>query len=336
MSSGPFHIHHVQFNLEYPTMDRHLSPCNFGARLVFAGTFVLTCGLIAIVWMPAHAFAQPLVGQVESIECLVVNSELVLVGRIVKIDPPSSTDEETENPNWQKINTVFEVAQTLKLEAYNDVPYTRVQIRFQYPRAQLQEWMAESARLLITVDVYGSAASKVIELAEGRSQVMSSEMRLVRDPNEVVRIAEDYLAHAPRNVKQLHTFRRRVPRELVSETSWDEYYRTSGLLLLEVPADSRLEEWALNTLESDDYLDRCDAAKALRFFRSDENTKRLRKLLDDEGWSIYRHPAENDGIEVRYYGVRMEAYHSLKSWGLEVEEPDHLKEVRVPETRDSD
>ena len=85
---------------------------------------------------------------------------------------------------------------------------------------------------------------------------------------------------------------------------------------------------ARDALQSDAYLDREEAARALRYFPSEENTARLKRLWNDPGWAYLRHAEENHGIEVRVYGVRREAYETLKSWGVNADKPTTREEVR--------
>jgi hypothetical protein len=40
------------------------------------------------------------------------------------------------------------------------------------------------------------------------------------------------------------------------------------------------------------------------------------------------HAEENKGVEVRTYGVRQEAYQTLKSWGVDVKKPTIREEIR--------
>jgi hypothetical protein len=73
---------------------------------------------------------------------------------------------------------------------------------------------------------------------------------------------------------------------------------------------------------------RAEGARALRYFKSDENIASLRKLLADPGCA-YRYPdPKNDNIQERIYVVRYQAYQTLKAWGVEVEKPVITEEVR--------
>ena len=132
----------------------------------------------------------------------------------------------------------------------------------------------------------------------------------------------------PAAVKRVHTFGLKVPREAISGTGWEKYYATGGHLVLSVPVDQRLEERAHDYVRSEDYHKRAEGARALRYFKSGGNIARVKGLLSDSGWAYLRRAQENDGIEVRIYGVRLEAYQTLTAWGIDVGKPLTREEVR--------
>ena len=175
---------------------------------------------------------------------------------------------------------------------------------------------------------YAPSATTVIELAPDGLEVLTADFTLLRDPEAVVQAARDTVRRMPSNVKRIHTFGMEVPREAVAGSKWNKYYETGGYLVLSVPVDERLEKRARAAIRSGSFRKRAEAARILRYFRSDENLERLRTLLDDPGWDYVRHAEENQGIEVRIYGVRQEAYRTLESWGVDVEKPKFREEVR--------
>jgi hypothetical protein len=131
----------------------------------------------------------------------------------------------------------------------------------------------------------------------------------------------------PAGVKRIHTFGLKVPRELIAGTKWEEYYHTGGHLVLSVPVDKQLEKRAQDSLRAEADQRRAEGARALRYFRSDENIARLRTLLDDPGRAIRHHAQDNKGVEAIYF-VRHAAYETLKSWGIDVEKPVLREDVR--------
>jgi hypothetical protein len=168
----------------------------------------------------------------------------------------------------------------------------------------------------------------VLDLSPGSLEVLTADFRLLRDPEAVLRAARDAVRRPPAPVKRLHTFRMMVPRPIIAGTRWESYYETGGYLTLSVPVDDRLEHRARDAIHSQSYLRREEGARALRYFRSDQNIVELKRLLNDPGWAYLRHPQENQGVEVRLYGVRQEAYRALKLWGLDVEEPLIRERIR--------
>ena len=74
----------------------------------------------------------------------------------------------------------------------------------------------------------------------------------------------------------------------------------------------------LPDLGSESYQER-EGGQALRYSKSDENATQIKALLNDPGWAYLHHAQENNGVEVRIYGVRDAAYKSLKSWGVDVD-----------------
>ena len=98
--------------------------------------------------------------------------------------------------------------------------------------------------------------------------------------------------------------------------------------MLKVPVDERLEARGHEFIKSDQYMRWGEGARALRYFKSDENIARLKGLLDDPGWSYLHHPDQNDGLEVRLYGVRDDAFQTLKSWEVDVPKPVIREEIQ--------
>jgi hypothetical protein len=168
----------------------------------------------------------------------------------------------------------------------------------------------------------------MIELVPGKMEVLTADFTLLRDPEAVIGAVEDALLRVSPAAKRIHTFGLAIPREAVAETKWEEYYATGGHLVLSVPVDERLENRAHEYISSDSYQRREEGIRALRYFKSDENVMRARMLLDDPGWAYLYHAQENEGVEVRIYGVRREAYRTLKYWGTSVEKPTLREEVR--------
>jgi len=78
-------------------------------------------------------------------------------------------------------------------------------------------------------------------------------------------------------------------------------------------------------------LDRSDAIKALAHFKSPRAIAAIRTQLTDPAYAYHTHAIHNDGVEIRVYLTRREAYQLLKRWGVEVEKPVIKESVRVKE-----
>jgi hypothetical protein len=270
----------------------------------------------------AEVHAQPLFGSVESIESTVANADLVLVGKIVEVGP-----EQKDSSKGHEV--VLAVEQTLKQDIFQTEPFRRLRLVVHLPKSVLAKWKDRSTRLLMIVTTELPADSTtVIDLTPDSLQVLTADFRLLRDPKAVIEAARETVRRMPVAVKRIHTFGLVVPREVVVGTEWEKYYKTGGSLGVSVPVDARLEKWACDAIRSATYGRREEGVRALRYFKSKENVARVKGLLNDPGWAYLKHPQENNGIEVRVYGVRQEAYRTLKSWGIDVEKPTIREELR--------
>lgn len=285
-------------------------------------TFMAWCGLIlgSAFFGSARTNAQPLVAQVSSIESVVANADQVFVATLLRFEEPEQINGHTFH------NVVIEIEQTIKQGLFDTETPSKMQVHFSVDQPTLTDWRNQSSRLLVAVDLEDAYRASAIELTRGAVEVFGANFRFFKEPEEVIRVAKEYARSLPTRVKRLHTFRLKVPPHLVEGTKWDKFHS----LLLEVPVDSDLGKLAIRYIESEDYGKRYEGVRAIRYFRSKANVPRVKKLLDDDGWSIYQSAASNGGVEVRYYGVRAEAYRTLKSWGISVEKPVARRELAKP------
>lgn len=266
------------------------------------------------------SYAQPLVAGAESIETTVINSDLVFVAKLIRIG-------EVKQVNGREVyNTSIEIEKTLKQDVNQEEPYTKLQMEFPRSMSILKEWKDKSTRLLVAYDENDPDFTTVIELVPGKVEIFKADFTLLREPEDVIRAAEDALQRMPAAIKRVHTVLLYVPPEVVAKTKWGKYHG----LRLNVPVDDQLEQRALRYIQSDNYMRRLEGVQALRYFQSEENIERVKALLEDATWSHFQHPQENDGVGVRYFGVRKEAYQTLKSWGEDVEKPVLKEEYREP------
>lgn len=152
----------------------------------------------------------------------------------------------------------------------------------------------------------------------------AADVRVLHDPEVVIKAARAAVQRLPANVKRVHTFALTVPREVVADTRWVEYYDTGGYLSLVVPVDDQLEQRALADVRSDNPIRRAEGTRTLANFKTDENLAIVRSLLGDADFSFHT----TDGLSVeRYYPVRHAAWQTLRACGVHVEQPVCREEV---------
>ncbi|WP_105353055.1 MULTISPECIES: hypothetical protein [Pirellulaceae] len=266
------------------------------------------------------AHAQPIVARADSIESMVINADLVFVARLVKIGDAQKVE------GRDVYSTTIDVEQNLKREIFNDDPYDRVQADISRDLSVLNDWLEHSSRLLILYDQNSPYQTNVIELVPGKMEVMQADFSLLREPDEVIRAIKEALKHWSPAIRRIHTFGLYVPRNRIVGTQWEKYHG----LILNVPVNQELEERAIEFTRSENYLEREQGVRALRYFKSDENIARLKAFLEDSGWAYLQHAEQNNGIEVRFYGIREAAYNTLKYWGVDAQKPVTREEVRLP------
>jgi hypothetical protein len=262
--------------------------------------------------------AQPIGTSAKSIECTIVNADLVFVAKLVDF----GNKQRFQNIEYHQ--GAIDIEETLKDDIFHDEPYDKLSIRLPYySESDLADWKDQSLRLLVTVnhdDLYGT---RVIALSKETLEVLTADFKLLRDPEDVIRIARETARRFPASVRRVHTFRRSVPWEVFSGTRWESFH----YLDLFVPVDERLEKMAQEGIHSESYSTREESARALRYFKTDENIARVKTLLDDPDWAYLKVASQNNGIDVRHYGVRKAAFGTLKFWRVDVEQPVIREEV---------
>ncbi len=147
------------------------------------------------------------------------------------------------------------------------------------PTTTFKEFQERSSRLLIALNDHDQFSPTLIELEPDKTEVFRADFTLLRDPEKVLETVRETVDSMPANVRQVHTFRMTVPQEALAETKFGPDMRLS------VPVDERLEKVAIEFLGSKNYIKRWEAVQALRYFKSNANTGRLRAILDDSGYS---------------------------------------------------
>jgi hypothetical protein len=269
---------------------------------------------------PIPADAQPLFARTAAIETTVINSDHVFIAKILKI--PSKNDEDKRIGN----DAIISIVETLKAELFREEPYDKLNVYLPYRETEILGWLERSHRVLVALNSDNPNLNLVIELDPQTLEVMTADVKLLREPDAVIEAARAAVHRLPSNVNRVNTFDWIVPLEVVAETRWILSYRTGGYLLVCLPVDSHLEKRAQANVRAGDPIKRHEGIRALAYFQSDENLALVKPLLNDPHFSFFSR--NNDSTGERYYPARHAAYQTLKAWGLEVERPVFREEVQ--------
>lgn len=227
--------------------------------------------VIATVASPTSA--QPLIDSVASIDSLVINADYVYVGKIIEVrDEPIPSGSDMPGFN-------FEVEEYLKVPIEEEFTPTIKQrgMFVSPPTTKYKDWMDRSCLLLIILNDASSHSPTIIELAPNRAEIFTAGFRLLHDPGEILQAAKDAIDRTPGSVRRLCTHRLLLPQETYKGSRW----AGRDGLMLEVPADAQLEKWAIGSLDHQNPWNRLQAARSMRYFKSDQNAQLVAKLLDD-------------------------------------------------------
>jgi hypothetical protein len=261
------------------------------------------------------ALAQPIFTHARTVEYVANNSFLVMLARVVEVE---AVEADGRKGDTSPCVAVFAIDEVLK-----GMHETRRKLTVPAPVRIVQQWKDESRQVLVAMQD-GDAAFAAIDLGSDSLAEMTSDLTLLTKPDEVIRCYREAIRRSPGVIRTLSAGLR-VPPEIAKRVEkWKEYHGVQAT----VPVDETLERMARKYLLSEDYLQRCEGARALQHFRSDENIARMKELLRVPGTSIVWHAEQNEGVEVRVYGVRTAAYETLKYWGIEFEKPVLREEIR--------
>jgi len=267
-----------------------------------------------------QAYAQPQTPYTVSIESTVANSDYVSIATIVKF----RCEEQGNDPD--KHDATIGIEEELKYPLSSNERSQIGRITIIRPASVLAGWQERSSRLLIATREFAPELTVVIELLPDKLEVMTADVKLLRDPEAVIQAARVAVTRLPANIKRVHTFDLQVPREVVAGTNWEQCYNEGSYLRMNVPVDQHLEKRAQDYVRSENPHQRAEGAKALAYFKSDENIAFVRPLLNDPGVT-YLQPAYEGKAGERLFGVRHSAYETLKAWGIDVKQPVFREEV---------
>ena len=125
--------------------------------------------------MSIAAYGQPLFPHAKSIEATVANADLVFIAKLVKFGEPKRIDGREVH------NATIDIEDTLKKDLFTIEPYTLLSVSIPAPASVLADWTKRSCRLLVAHDSDAPNATTVIELTEGKVEVMRADLTLLRN-----------------------------------------------------------------------------------------------------------------------------------------------------------
>jgi hypothetical protein len=174
---------------------------------------------------------------------------------------------------------------------------------------------------------------------------LTLDLRPVATPDEILDAVRHAVAQEGKRKPVHHHNMDLIPRSIIERSG-----SSGDANRFIVPVDHRLNAAARRWIESpDDFLPpidqyrkndrgdhrmaeawrrgdrhwlRLEGARALQFFKSDENTALLKSLLDDLETSVHTSGGGNEPeVKERVYDLREAAYGALRDWGVEVSKP---------------
>ena len=210
-----------------------------------------------------------------------------MVGVATKILPPAPGGEQTlvdvEFKNCISIGPVMTYPET---GAFLSVD-----------RQKVEEWIRSGARILSFDN------GSWINLDGPKEKFFDSKLNRIESAEKCIERMRQIFREHP-EIERGRTFARRFSAEEAKRLGVE-----AGAFLL-VPCDNTLEKWAIQGIESKDWIRRMDGIDALRWFESPANKKRLLKLTTDPFRSTDR---SNDR-----FPVRERAMWVLENWSVKV------------------
>lgn len=284
-------------------------------RFFLLGT--LGFGWALLLGRPVPGAAAALL--VESLDWVVADADLVIRGSITDFDRVRDKDEVI----WA--TATVKVAETLKGEKKDEIKFIAShKSRFASDRlANLAKEKADILLCLVKSERYKAKAADyagqpwALRLAEGEidhtvvdlsgqsgSFAVALDGQVLTKKDDILKVAA--VAAAAKESKQ-GRLRAPAAADVVRKLS------DGGPVWLLVPIGKRLEETAHAWLKSKELDFRVDGVRTLRHFKSDDNIRLLKGLLDDSHGRI-------EG-KTRTYPVRLAAFEVLKQWGIEIQRP---------------
>ena len=258
-----------------------------------------------------HGYSQPGYRDMPSIESMVLNSDVVVVGQIVEVEREKDAFKVT-----------IAVDETLR-GAHEDRKVANCkptrEYAAEYVRDSLRVLKADNRRLLVAMQgeptaLQGepSTVSGIIDLSQKKLRVYAADLRILHRPADVLRVAKEALRRAP-GVRRIETFEFELPMDGVP--------LGFGFDSVSVPVDAQLEKRAIDDIRSNDLDRRMAGMDALAHFKSDDNIELMKTLLSDPDGIVSVAAEDNAGVEVRFLTIRGRAYDNLTTWGVKASKP---------------
>src|SRR4051812_13715620 len=245
--------------------------------------FALIIRLVAST-NPLVGYAQPICEQVDSIEWMSADSSLIVRGKVVDV----MSEEDKENSDlWHTMTLAAD--ETLKGKHTPKVKFVVVTntadetiTRWKKDRRELVAFLEESRCAIARSGIYGTGRYARFEFAPRTGWVQGSLLELnAGKDSKAYDLTLKQLVQSDQVVRRV---KEAIAYREPSGKLWSNWLTVPGhgtLLRMTVPIDSRLESAAREWAQSDNDEFRREGAGALVYFRSDENSKILKKLLLD-------------------------------------------------------
>ncbi|MHC4138034.1 MAG: hypothetical protein ACYS0K_24095 [Planctomycetota bacterium] len=285
----------------------------------------ITCTLLLLC-----AFARAEISVKNSLEWMVIESDLIVRGRIASIEPLAQKGESV----WETVR--FKVEETLKGERRESVSFVVCHdarqesfVRKTRPKGvEMLCFLVKSERLDEVDDVEAKEPWALHNLQEVESLLHLEGDRVFwtfdRSGKEYDG-REGILGAVRRAIRTMPTGKR--PKSAVVEYPiLPDPVPLAGPDYLVVPIDHHLESLAQKMLAVKDEKYRIKGVKILRHFKSERNIELLKGLLNSEAVSRtvenpFRHTVIGESPGWRVYWLRAEAWRVLRSWGVKVNRP---------------
>ncbi len=281
--------------------------------------FRLCAFLLFIPLLVPSVNAQDGNPRVACLDTMAINSDYVFVGIIVNVRKSITTEHDVD------------VTVERWLKGKGEIGKYATTIANVGERV-LTDWKTNGSRVLIFQlpsnhsTVSTGIMVNAINLSDPDLKVLTANMQLLRDPQQVLRATENAINRHP-GIQRISTVMRTLPDDIAAAFGHpNQKDRTNELadLVEDVPVDADLERWAQSAVVSKRDTERQDAARALGYFPSDANAALLKRLLDDP--AVMRPYYRSD----LYYFVRDTARDSLKRMGRKAPQPVSREETIRP------